>query len=109
MNSFVSPAGGFFYRRQMLMYDGRGGLLRVVEGRLEIGTWNIEGHTDVKLIELQEYMLNMQLDLLCLTEIRKAGAGSYVTEEGFYSILSGGVVGQRDYAGVGFLIAPYAC
>ena len=108
MNSFVSPVGGVFSRRQMLMYDARGGLLRVAEGRLEIGTWNIEGLTDVKLIELQEHMLNMQLDVLCLTEVRKPGAESYATEEGFYFILFGGVVGERDYAGVGFLIAPYA-
>ena len=36
------------------------------------------------------------------------GAEAYATDAGFFLVLSGGVVGQRDYAGVGFLIAPYA-
>ena len=36
------------------------------------------------------------------------GTEAYPTEEGFFMILSGGVPGQRDFAGVGFLIAPYA-
>ena len=43
--------------------------LRVSEYRLEICTWNFEGLTDVKLKEIQEHMLDMQLGVLCLTNI----------------------------------------
>ena len=33
---------------------------------------------------------------------------SFIIEEGFLVCLSGGVIGKRDYAGVGFIVAPWA-
>ena len=53
-------------------------------------------------------MLEKGLDVLCLQELYRSCADSYLTEEGFLVILSGGPEGAREDAGVGFLVAPAA-
>ena len=35
---------------------------------MRIGTWNVEGLTDAKVVELQHYMMDIGLDVLCLQE-----------------------------------------
>ena len=41
-----------------------------------------------------------------MQETHKVGAESYLTDDGFLVVLSGGIVGEREYGGVGFIIAP---
>ena len=40
--------------------------LIVSDHRLELVFWNVEGLLDVKLVDLQEFMLALQLDVMCL-------------------------------------------
>ena len=44
--------------------------------------------------------------MLCMQELHISGVDFYITEEGASVILSGGPSGMREYAGVGFLVAP---
>ena len=60
-NSHVSLADGAFYLRQQLMHRVRDGQLYCSNRAVEIASWNVEGLTDIKLVELQNYMLEMQL------------------------------------------------
>ena len=43
-----------------------------------------------------------------MTETHVAGAYSYVSEEGFLLVFSGGPVGSTEYAGVGMIVAFWA-
>ena len=61
--------------------------------------------TDLKIVELQFMMIERHLDILRLEETRATGAESYITDEEFLIILSGGPSGERNYTGVGFLVA----
>ena len=69
-------------------------------------SWNIEGFTTEKLITLEQYMISQNIDIICMQETHKPNADYYITEAGFLVILSGGDAGQREFAGVGFLISP---
>ena len=73
-----------------------------------MGTWNVEGLTDAKLEHLQLVMSDRRLHILCIQETHLPGADSYVTDSGFLVILSGGPSGCREYAGVGFVVSPWA-
>ena len=43
-----------------------GGHLRATSRDMRIGIWNVEGLTDAKVLELQHYMMDIGLDVLCL-------------------------------------------
>ena len=86
----------------------RGGKLHCLSDKFWIGNWNVQGLTDLKLVELQAFMVAMQISVLSMTEVHVAGAESYVSNAVFFVALSGGVIGQREYGGVGILVAPWA-
>ena len=69
-------------------------------------TWNVEGLTDVKLIQICTYMDRHQIDVCCIQETRKSKSEYYFTDEGYMVILSGGNCSEREWAGVGCIIAP---
>ena len=48
-----------------------GGNLHVNTGGLILGSWNIEGLTDTKVVELQQYMVFCGIDSLCLQETHR--------------------------------------
>ena len=89
-----------------------GGRAHNYRGGLKFATWNVEGFTDVKLIELQQVMQTYGLAILCIQETHRLGVARYVSAEGYLVILSGSDVDpeqvQQEWAGVGFIIAPWA-
>jgi exonuclease III len=83
----------------------RGGDLKTSTDQLCVGTWNIEGLTDEKILLLQVYMEKYGIHLLCLQEVRKPLSEYIITEAGFLLISSGGQ-NSPEWAGVGFLVHP---
>ena len=83
----------------------RGGGLETSTVQLCVGTWNIEGLTDEKVLLLQLYMEEYGIHLLCLQDVRKPLSDYSITEAGFLFISSGGQ-NSPEYAGVGFLVHP---
>ena len=83
----------------------RGGDLKTSSVQLCVGTWNVEGLTDEKVLLLQVYMEEYGIHLMCLQEVRKPLSDYSVTEAGFLLICSGGQ-NAPEYAGVGFLVHP---
>ena len=86
----------------------RGGHLRPAQGQMTVASWNVEGLTEAKLVELQVFMAKHDVSILCLQETHKSLSDYYVTHDGFLAILSGTSSDRREFAGVGFLIAPWA-
>ena len=74
--------------------------------RLIIGSWNVEGLTDIKLEEISIYMHNNSVDILAIQETRKLKSDSYVTEDGYLVYLSGSGTDDKEWAGVGLIISP---
>ena len=73
-----------------------------------IGSWNVEGICMTCLIKieaLKRIMLDFGISILAIQETHISGAPFWEVE-GFLVICSGGLVGEREYAGVGFIIAP---
>ena len=68
----------------------------------------------MKLIELQQVMSMYGLGILCIQETHRLGIERYVSAEGYLVILSGSDIDaeqqqqQQEWAGVGFIIAPWA-
>ena len=60
-----------------------GGNLHVNTGGLILGSWNIEGLTDTKVVELQQYMVFCGIDILCLQETHRYESNCVDTEGGF--------------------------
>ena len=86
----------------------RKGRLWPCRSQLRIATWNIEGLTEAKLIELTWHMNSMGIDILCIQETHKSESTYEITDDGFLLILSGTAGGEDiETAGVGFLIAPH--
>ena len=83
----------------------RGGALKPSPKQLCIGTWNVEGLSDAKLVTLETYMHDYGIHILCLQEVRKPLSDYSITENGYLLICSGGD-SAVEYAGVGFLIHP---
>ena len=67
----------------------------------------MEGYTNAKRIQLQIYMRDQGIGILCLQETHKPNSDYYTSEEGYVIIMSGGVEGLREDAGVGYMIAPW--
>ena len=59
-----------------------------------------------KLEQLKTMMLHRNLDLLCMQETHSSGSDVYFSD-GFLVVLSGGPNDKREYAGGGFLVAPW--
>ena len=75
-------------------------------GKCKIATWNIEGLTEEKLVELIRIMEERDIGILCLQETHCAGADYFLRNDGYLVIQSGGPNAMREWAGVGFLVAP---
>ena len=80
--------------------------MRPTSGDFVIASWNVEGLSDAKLIQLQRVMVSRNIKVLCLQETHVAKSEYRVTEEGFLLIQSGRQDDERESAGVGFLVAP---
>ena len=76
-----------------------------------IATWNIEGMagtSQVKFAELRVFMKENGISILCIQETHVIHTDHYI-EDGFSIFLSGaGENVSRSYAGVGFIVAPWA-
>ena len=75
---------------------------------VRICSWNVEGLTDLKIHEICSYMQTHGVDAICLQETRRPNSDHYVAEGGFLIVLSGTAGNAREYAGVGFIVAPWA-
>ena len=84
----------------------RGGDLKPTGGDLRIATWNVEGLTDAKLVQLRGIMEDRGIDILCMQETHVGKSEYIVDESGYLLIHSGREDEEREYAGVGFLVAP---
>ena len=80
----------------------RGGDLKISTAQSCVGTWNVEGLTDEKIVLLQMYLEEYGIHLLRLREVRKPLRDYSITEAGFLLISFGGQK-TPEYAGVGFL------
>ena len=85
----------------------RGGRVYPCQRNLSVGSWDVEGYTNSKRIELQRYMEQENIGVLCLQETHKSKSDYYLSDEGYIIILSGGLEGKRENAGVGYMIAPW--
>ena len=74
--------------------------------RLIIATWNVEGLTESKLVQLVATMERRNIDILCIQETREVGSAYRYVYNGFMYINSGASEGDRSFAGVGFLLSP---
>ena len=83
----------------------RGGTLRPSPSQLCIGSWNVEGLTEAKIITLETYMQDHGVHLLCFQETHKCMSEHYITDAGFLLINSGGNE-SIEYVGVVFLVHP---
>ena len=73
---------------------------------LTFATWNVEDLTDEKIVSLQESMIALNIQVLCIQETRRSLSDYWITDKGFLVILSGRSDEKREFAGVGFIIAP---
>ena len=97
----VSPAGS----------SGRNRFIHVntqapFGGELIVASWNVEGFSDVKLWQLIASMRRNNVSILCVQETHVTRS-PYYTVDGFLVILSGANSGDRELAGVGFIVAPW--
>ena len=79
------------------------------EEPVTVSTWNVEGLTDIKMYQICKYMLSQRVGLVCLQETRQSNASYYkyyLDGWGFQVILSGGAGQEKEWAGVGFVVAP---
>ena len=78
----------------------RGGNLRTTAGQQLFGTWNVEGLTEAKIIQLQLVMVCLGISVLCLQEIHRTMSEYRVTDEGFLVVLSGASTAkEQEHAG----------
>ena len=80
--------------------------MRVTYDGWRVATWNVEGLTDIKVIQLQRVMEKRGIGMLCLQETHCNNSDYYSTAEGYLIILSGGLAEDRERAGVGMIVAP---
>ena len=74
--------------------------------RLIVSSWNVEGLTDITLHEMRAYMVLNSVDIVCIQESRKSKSDHFATCDGFAVFLSGRGDEEREFAGVGFVVAP---
>ena len=74
---------------------------------MRVGTWNVEGLTDAKLVTLRTYMQSLNIDILCIQETHTPKSNVYTTEDNYLIVLSGVATDEDiETAGVGFIISP---
>jgi len=73
---------------------------------LKIGSWNVEGLTDLKEYEVCQYMQIHNIDIMYIQEIRKKNSAYYTAHFGFLFVLSGSPGAGCDWNRVGFVLAP---
>ena len=75
----VSPVNeGRSYKAEIF----RGGKLHTATGEVTLATWNVEGLTDQKLVELRLHMKETEIGVLCLQETHKPRSDYLVLEDG---------------------------
>ena len=67
------------------------------------------GLTDIKVLEVQSFMIRRSIAVVCLQETHISQSPYYKTEDGFLVICSGSASAVREHAGVGFIIALWVC
>ena len=72
----------------------------------KIASWNVQGLSEVKIQQLIRIMQARGIGLLCMQEVRRPDS-DYFVEDGFLIIQSGSSGGEREWAGVGFIVAPW--
>ena len=75
-------------------------------GSISIGTWNVEGITDIKIEQVIDYMEQYSIAVVCIQETRKLKSDVFFTDRGFQVVYSGGSISTKEWAGVGFIISP---
>lgn len=102
----VSPAGriGRSGHNRFIHMDS----FTPLDGELCIASWNVEGLSEIKLWELTSSMRRKSISVLCIQETRRSKTPYFYTEEGFLVILSGSSSEEKEWAGVGFIVAPWA-
>ena len=73
---------------------------------VRVGSWNIEGMTELKLAEVCRYMREHSIDIMCMQETRRPNSDHYATEDGYLVVLSGTAGANPKFAGVGFVVSP---
>ena len=103
-NALLSDSNTSRSYKAQLYRDGR---LQPSSASITISSWNIEGLTDSKLVELQTIMVQDDIGIICLQETHKSQSGYWITDDGFLVVLSGAANAEViETAGVGFLTAP---
>ena len=75
---------------------------------LKIATWNVEGISESKIMQLVMVMQGRSIHILCLQETREIDSNYRYTDGGYLFINSGETGVSRSFAGVGFLLSPVA-
>ena len=78
---------------------------KVSTSSLTFATWNVEDLINEKIVSLQESMIALNIQVLCIQETRRSLSDYWITDKGFLVILSGRSDEKREFAGVGFIIA----
>ena len=95
----ASPAAGI---NRFIRMD----TVRPCGDQLIIASWNVQGLSDIKLWEIIGIMKRRHISILCMQETHIRNT-PYYTEDGFLVILSGSSSTPREFAGVGFVVAPW--
>ena len=82
--------------------NGGGGVHNMSQFKLM--SWNIEGLSEIKEMEIVDYMSRFGIDVCCLQETRKSKSDVYMSN-GAWFILSGGDGDSTEWHGVGFVIS----
>ena len=72
---------------------------------INICTWNVEGLTDIKIEQVCSYMNSNSLDVTILQETRRLKSDYFQWESGHHIYLSGSSTGEKEWAGVGFIVS----
>lgn len=69
--------------------------------------WNVEGLTDAKIVELTRITHDRNISISCLQEVRRSYSEYFVGHDGHLIIVSGSSGEEREWAGMGFIEAPW--
>ena len=75
---------------------------------LYIASWSVEGLSEVKLWELTTTMMRNGISILSIQETRRSKTPYHYSDDDFLVQLSGSSSDEREWAGVGFIVAPWA-
>ena len=75
-----------------------------------MASWNVEGLTDIKVIEVKSFMRRHNISVVCIQETHIKRTPYYTTEGGFLVVLSGSVEGEREQRWLPFsTVDPRLC